>query len=139
MPRLAKADVSRQPGIRTRPSGGPRGLAVNGLLPLIKLLNLLWFHYFGYFQLYLEYELVYRTAVGTVLLPQYQLVPVPQYPLHLATQAEIAVKATAPFPLRRPVSIALGLKRVALVRRSSAARFRVVCRPRTDDSARAGR
>ena len=75
MPRLAKADVSRQPGIRTRPSGGPgpRGLAVNGLLPLIKLLTLLWFHYFSYFQLYLEtwirYELVYRryrTALGTV-------------------------------------------------------------------------
>ena len=50
-----QARAVRGPG-----SDGPRGLAVNGLLPLIKLLTLLWFHYFSYFQLYLEYELVYR-------------------------------------------------------------------------------
>ena len=68
-----QARAVRGPG-----SDGPRGLAVNGLLPLIKLLTLLWFHYFSYFQLYLEtwirYELVYRryrTALGTV--PQYLL------------------------------------------------------------------
>ena len=43
-------------------------MAFNGLLPLIKLLTLLWFHYFSYFQLYLEtwirYELVYRRYPG---------------------------------------------------------------------------
>ena len=104
MPRLAKADVSRQPGIRTRPSGGPRGLSVNGRLPLMKLLSLLWFHYCG---CYLEYELVYRRYRT---ITQYQLVPVPQYPLHLATQAEIAVKPR-PHPLRRPaLSLLVGVE-----------------------------
>ena len=58
--------MSRQPGIRTRPSGGPRGLAVNGLLPLIKLLSLLWFHYLVIFNYILNTNLF---TVGTVLLP----------------------------------------------------------------------
>ena len=86
-----QARAVRGPG-----SDGPRGLAVNGLLPLIKLLTLLWFTILVIFnyQLYLDNELVYRRYRT---ITQYQLVPVPQYPLHLATQAEIAVKATAPF------------------------------------------
>ena len=69
---IAKADVSRQPGIRTRPSGGPRGLAVNGLLPLIKLLTLLWFTILVIFNYILNTNLftvgTYGTY-GTVLLP----------------------------------------------------------------------
>ena len=135
MPRLAKADVSRQPGIRTRPSGGPRGLAVNGLLPLIKLLNLLWFHYFGYFQLYLDNELVYRRYRTIASLYRYRST---KYPPIWLLQAEIAVKAR---PLRcaaQSFSIALGLKRLASLRRSPALAF-ALCVGHADDSARAGR
>ena len=118
MPRLAKADVLRQPGIRTRPSGGPRGLAANGRLPLIKLLSLLWFHNFGYFQLYLEndlftvgtYGLTYGT-LGTALLPACTGTAV--YPPTWLHRPKIAVKATVkPRPLRcaaQSFSIALGL------------------------------
>ena len=36
---------------------GPRGLAVNGLLPLIKLLSLLWFHYLVIFNYILNTNL----------------------------------------------------------------------------------
>ena len=82
MRHIAKADVSRQPGIRTRPSGGPRGLAVNGLLPLIKLLTLLWFHYFSYFQLYLEYELVYR-RYRTITSRERNLLALPTLDMYL--------------------------------------------------------
>ena len=122
MPRLAKADVSRQPGIRTRPgpSGGPRGLAVNGLLPLIKLLNLLWFHYFGYFQLYLEYELVYRRYRTITAVPACTGTATPYIWLH---RPKIAVKPR-PHPLRRPEFFyRVGVERLASLRRSPALAF----------------
>ena len=121
MPRLAKADVSRQPGIRTRPSGGPRGLAANGRLPLIKLLSLLWFHYFGCFQLYLEYELVYRRYRTITAVPACTGTAVPP---PWATPGEIAVKATGHTRCaaqRYPCW--LGLKRLASLRRSTALAF----------------
>ena len=124
MPRLAKADVSRQPGIRTRPSGGPgpRGLAFNGLLPLIKLLTLLWFTILVIFnyQLYLDNELVYRRYRTIASLYRYRST---KYPPIWLLQAEIAVKAR---PLRcaaQSFSIALGLKRLASLRRSPALAF----------------
>ena len=112
-----QARAVRGPG-----SDGPRGLAVNGLLPLIKLLTLLWFTILVIFnyQLYLDNELVYRRYRTIASLYRYRSTP----PWLL--QAEIAVK---PRPLRcaaQSFSIALGLKRLALVRRSTAARFRVV-------------
>ena len=56
-----QARAVRGPG-----SDGPRGLAVNGLLPLIKLLSLLWFHYLVIFNYILNTNLF---TVGTVLLP----------------------------------------------------------------------
>lgn len=110
--------MSRQPGIRTRPSGGPRGLAVNGLLPLIKLLTLLWFTILVIFnyQLYLDNELVYRRYRTIASLYRYRST---KYPPIWLLQAEIAVKAR---PLRcaaQSFSIALGLKRLASLRRST--------------------
>ena len=115
-----QARAVRGPG-----SDGPRGLAVNGLLPLIKLLTLLWFTILVIFnyQLYLDNELVYRRYRTIASLYRYRST---KYPPIWLLQAEIAVKAR---PLRcaaQSFSIALGLKRLALVRRSTAARFRVV-------------
>lgn len=134
MPRLAKADVSRQPGIRTRPSGGPRGLAVNGLLPLIKLLTLLWFTILVIFNYILNTNLF---TVGTVLLPACTGTAVP--PAFGSNRPKIAVKATAT-PLRRPEFFyCVGVETPRQLAPFARARFRLVCRPRTDDSARAGR
>ena len=64
-------------------------------------------HYFSYFQLYLEYELVYRRYRRYRTITSLYFI-----------RPKIAVKATAT-PLRRPVSIALGLKRLALRPRCS--------------------
>ena len=59
-------------------------------IPLIKLLSLLWFHYFGCFQLYLEYELVYRRYRTITSLYQYRTAVYPPPP-HLGWP-KIAVK-----------------------------------------------
>ena len=94
-----QARAVRGPG-----SDGPRGLAVNGLLPLIKLLSLLWFHYLVIFNYILNTNLF---TVGTVLLPACTGTAVP--PAFGSNRPKIAVKATAT-PLRGPVSIAVGVK-----------------------------
>mgnify|MGYP001808322105 CR=1 FL=1 len=95
---------------------GPRGLAVNGLLPLIKLLTLLWFTILVIFNYILNTNLFTVGTYGTVLLPACTGTAVP--PPFGYNRPKIAVKATAT-PLRRPVSIALGLKRLALRPRCS--------------------
>ena len=90
--------------------------------------NLLWFHYSGYFQLYLDNDLftvgTYGT-LGTALLPACTGTAV--YPPHLATQAKIAVKATVKAtatPLRRPEFLyRVGVERLASLRRSTAIAF----------------
>ena len=112
-----QARAVRGPG-----SDGPRGLAVNGLLPLIKLLTLLWFTILVIFnyQLYLDNELVYRRYRTIASLYRYRST---KYPPIWLLQAEIAVKAR---PLRcaaQSFSIALGLKRLASLRRSPALAF----------------
>ena len=107
-----QARAVRGPG-----SDGPRGLAVNGLLPLIKLLTLLWFTILVIFnyQLYLDNELVYRRYRTIASLYRYRST---KYPPIWLLQAEIAVKAR---PLRCAAQCPsrLGLKRLASLRRST--------------------
>ena len=76
-------------------------------------------HYFSYFQLYLEYELVYRRYRTITSLYRYR-----GSPCFRLQQAEN--RGTKPRPLRcaaQSFSIAVGLARLASLRRSTALAF----------------
>ena len=78
-------------------------------------------------------------TVGTVLLPACTGTAVPSTPPFLATPGRNRGKSTAT-PLRRPEFFyCVGVETPRQLAPFARARFRLVCRPRTDDSARAGR